>query len=90
MAQVETAHGSAATEGQSSVPDLEESVTTHFIAFTHVDGSLYELDGRKDTPINHGPTTGDTLLEVGRSGGAPPGPAPPHHHLLWRHRMRAG
>lgn len=54
------------------MPGLEEAVNTHFIAFTHVDGSLYELDGRKDTPVNHGPTTGDTLLEVGRS--APPLP----------------
>lgn len=30
---------------------------------SHVDGGLYELDGRKAFPINHGSTTADTLLE---------------------------
>lgn len=30
---------------------------------SHKDGHLYELDGRKAFPINHGATTADTLLE---------------------------
>jgi hypothetical protein len=39
-----------------------EAVNLHFIAFVHVNGSLYELDGTKSAPINHGPTTQDALL----------------------------
>lgn len=30
--------------------------------YRHVDGHLYELDGRKAFPINHGATTPSTLL----------------------------
>lgn len=31
---------------------------------SHVEGHLYELDGSKSIPINHGPTTQETLLKV--------------------------
>lgn len=58
--EIESVHGSAAAEGQSA---QEEDVNTHFICFTHMDGCLYELDGRKQFPINHGSTTAETLLE---------------------------
>ena len=37
------------------------------------EGSLYELDGRKSFPINHGPTTPETLLKV--PCGLPPPPS---------------
>ena len=30
---------------------------------SHVDGSLYELDGRKSFPINHGASSAETLLQ---------------------------
>lgn len=45
-------------EGQANEP-----VNNHFVTFIHKDGSLFELDGRKSFPINHGPATPDTLLE---------------------------
>ena len=39
------------------------SVRNHFTAIVHRDGSLFELDGRKSTPINCGPTTAATFLK---------------------------
>ncbi|PSN35359.1 Ubiquitin carboxyl-terminal hydrolase isozyme L3 [Blattella germanica] len=44
-------------------PGADEPVNYHFVAFVHKDGDLYELDGRKSFPINHGSTSGETLLE---------------------------
>ena len=51
-------------ESVIQAPPLEEEINLHFIAFVHRDGSLYELDGRKPFPINHGPSSDDTLLKV--------------------------
>ncbi|XP_040607489.1 ubiquitin carboxyl-terminal hydrolase isozyme L3 isoform X2 [Mesocricetus auratus] len=44
-------------------PSIDEKIDLHFIALVHVDGHLYELDGRKPFPINHGKTSDETLLE---------------------------
>lgn len=57
------AHKELAQEGQTNTPSAEEPVNHHFITFVHSNGVLYELDGRKAFPINHGPTTADTFLE---------------------------
>lgn len=57
------AHKELAQEGQTNTPSAEEPVNHHFITFVHKDGALYELDGRKAFPINHGPTNPDNLLE---------------------------
>ncbi|XP_043942748.1 ubiquitin carboxyl-terminal hydrolase isozyme L4-like [Protopterus annectens] len=56
-------HESSAQEGQTEAPNIDEKVDLHFIAFVNADGHLYELDGRKPFPVNHGKTNDDTLLE---------------------------
>ncbi|XP_026751529.1 ubiquitin carboxyl-terminal hydrolase-like [Galleria mellonella] len=48
---------SAVTEDSNEMP------SNHFVTFIHKDGTLFELDGCKSFPINHGPTTSETLLE---------------------------
>lgn len=60
---ISAAHEMSAQEGQTEAPPADEDVNLHFVTFAHVDGSLYELDGRKSFPINHGNTSPDTLLE---------------------------
>ncbi|XP_030836900.1 ubiquitin carboxyl-terminal hydrolase isozyme L3 isoform X2 [Strongylocentrotus purpuratus] len=49
------AHGESAQEGQTEAPQAEEDVCPHFIALVEKDGCVYELDGNKKFPINHGP-----------------------------------
>ncbi|XP_011872337.1 PREDICTED: ubiquitin carboxyl-terminal hydrolase isozyme L3 [Vollenhovia emeryi] len=56
-------HMVSAQEGQTEAPAEDMEVYHHFVAFVHKDGSLYELDGRKSAPINHGSTTPDALLD---------------------------
>lgn len=58
----------AAQEGDTAPPDLDEVVNLHFVAFVCRGGRLWELDGRKSFPVDHGPSNADTLLQV-RSGG---------------------
>uniref|UniRef100_A0A7S0CV79 Ubiquitin carboxyl-terminal hydrolase n=1 Tax=Amorphochlora amoebiformis TaxID=1561963 RepID=A0A7S0CV79_9EUKA len=47
---------------QTATPDRQESVAAHFIAFVKVDNTLYEMDGRKAFPINHGKTSQKSFL----------------------------
>ncbi|CAH1776593.1 unnamed protein product [Owenia fusiformis] len=58
-----SAHEESAKEGQTAAPSIDEKVKLHFVTFIHSDGTLYEMDGRKSAPVNHGPTTKDSLLE---------------------------
>ncbi|KAF0695433.1 Aste57867_13782 [Aphanomyces stellatus] len=62
--ELEETHASAAQAGQSEqLEHVDDPINTHFVCFSAVDGHLYELDGRKQFPINHGPSSSDTLLE---------------------------
>ncbi|KAG8586226.1 hypothetical protein GDO81_005305 [Engystomops pustulosus] len=60
---IRVTHESSAQEGQTEAPNIDDKVDLHFVAFVHVQGHLYELDGNKPFPINHGTTSEDTLLE---------------------------
>ncbi|XP_078077716.1 ubiquitin carboxyl-terminal hydrolase isozyme L3 isoform X1 [Mustelus asterias] len=60
---IRVTHEFSAQEGQTEAPSIDEKVDLHFITFVNVDGYLYELDGRKPFPINHGATTADHFLE---------------------------
>ncbi|CAH0773300.1 unnamed protein product [Bemisia tabaci] len=56
-------HKDIAVEGQTEAPDPTDPVPYHFIALVEKEGSLYELDGRMSFPVNHGPSSPDTILE---------------------------
>lgn len=60
--EVEAAHASAASEGDTAAPDAADVVDYHYLAFACVDGGLYELDGCRPCPIHHGPSSPETLL----------------------------
>ncbi|KAI8761691.1 ubiquitin carboxyl-terminal hydrolase [Biomphalaria glabrata] len=57
------AHDDCAQEGDTQAPSVDERVKSHFVTFVQFNGTLYELDGRKDAPVVHGTTTPDTFLE---------------------------
>eukprot|EP00608_Synchroma_pusillum_P009638 CAMPEP_0198419202 /NCGR_PEP_ID=MMETSP1452-20131203/46_1 /TAXON_ID=1181717 /ORGANISM="Synchroma pusillum, Strain CCMP3072" /LENGTH=254 /DNA_ID=CAMNT_0044139325 /DNA_START=48 /DNA_END=812 /DNA_ORIENTATION=- len=61
--ELEESHMSAAQEGQTENKDIDEPINTHFVAFSCMNGTLVELDGRKASPICHGPSSPETLLE---------------------------
>jgi ubiquitin carboxyl-terminal hydrolase L3 len=50
-------------ENSTSRGSLEDQLDTHFVALVCIDNQLYELDGRKEGPVCHGPTTQATLLQ---------------------------
>ncbi|TPX68740.1 hypothetical protein SpCBS45565_g02937 [Spizellomyces sp. 'palustris'] len=55
-------HDESSQEGQTAAPPREQDIDTHFICFVQKDGNLYEMDGRKPFPINHGDCD-DLLLD---------------------------
>ncbi|KAK7161897.1 hypothetical protein R3I94_004532 [Phoxinus phoxinus] len=57
---IQETHDAVANEGECR-PEADE-VNFHFITFVNVNGQLYELDGRIDGPVSHGPTKPESLV----------------------------
>ncbi|KAK3738213.1 hypothetical protein RRG08_039624 [Elysia crispata] len=57
------AHEDCAQEGDTRAPSVDEHVKSHFVTFVNFNGSLYELDGRKEGPVLHGNTNAESVLE---------------------------
>ena len=56
-------HTETARSGQTETPNLEDDVDLHFVTFVEHDGFLIELDGSRNSPVNHGKIN-KGLLEV--------------------------
>jgi|Transcript_87810 ubiquitin carboxyl-terminal hydrolase L3 len=53
-----------AAGGQTEAPEADEDTNHHFICFVERNGNVFELDGVKPSPIDHGPVGGDFLEKV--------------------------
>lgn len=60
---IAAAHERVSVEGQTEAPAASDSVEFHFISFIHNNNTIYEMDGRRDGPVNHGPTSPETFLK---------------------------
>ena len=63
--RIKRLHNKAAQEdaNQASVGNVAEKVITHYVAFVHVNGGLYELDSLKEGPVRHCDTKQETFLK---------------------------
>ena len=59
---IRAVHAAQAQEGQTSSAGASDDVDFHFVCFVHSGGRLYELDGLKGAPVDHGPTDETSLL----------------------------
>ncbi|TNY18190.1 hypothetical protein DMC30DRAFT_380898 [Rhodotorula diobovata] len=60
---LERVHTETAHTGQTAAPALEDSTDLHFVTFVAHNGFLIELDGRRNSPVNHGPLSDKGLLD---------------------------
>ncbi|GAA5936104.1 hypothetical protein JCM3775_003582 [Rhodotorula graminis] len=60
---LERVHTETAHTGQTAAPALEDNTDLHFVTFVAHNGFLIELDGRRNSPVNHGKLTDKGLLD---------------------------
>ena len=65
---LEAAHGRAAERGDTAAPGAGEDVDLHFVALIPAQGRVWELDGRRRAPVDHGPCAGEGEGEEGEGG----------------------
>lgn len=61
--EIADVHEEEARRGQTIPPDAECTTDNHFITFLERGGRLYELDGRKKGPIDHGASSPETFAK---------------------------
>ena len=52
--ELESVHGTYATQGQSN---MDTNTTYHFVAYVNLEGTIWEIDGRRSLPLQKGPCT---------------------------------
>ncbi|KAJ3243430.1 Ubiquitin carboxyl-terminal hydrolase isozyme L3 [Chytriomyces hyalinus] len=66
--ELSTLHEESSLEGQTDAPPLEDEVDLHFIAFVHVGGKVWELDGSKAGPVLHGDAADNDAFVTAAAG----------------------
>lgn len=61
-ADIRKSHELHAQQGQTTTPSLNENVENHFVALVERNGRIYQLNGGKNGPVDHGPSTQETFL----------------------------
>ncbi len=59
---IKNIHKNLAKKGNTD-NNKDLKIDKHFVSFIPFNGDLYEMDGQKDFPINHGKTSRETFLE---------------------------
>ena len=52
--ELEAVHGQFASQGQSQ---MDENTSYHFVAYVNIEGTIWEIDGRRSQPLQKGPCT---------------------------------
>lgn len=60
--ELRESHEVHAQQGQTTTPDFDDKIDNHFIALVERNGRIYRLNGSKNGPVDHGPSSPDTFL----------------------------